>query len=311
MSGRLPLDCFFASVLTGSKELLDGLLAYSQRHSARLDRLLRATFLLDYTLAASQVLLPDDMQQQQHMPAAAAAAEEPKGITETAGNGVSGALKMNGTLHHTKGSSSESEDQQDVDVQHQLLQQVQQPQFGKGGSRVLAGSSGKRQQPEPDEEYLDDGKQLPGWGGGDDLEDDWDLGGEEDGSQDGEEDPSEDVGGDEQIEQDSDSDEEEEAAATKGGKQSLPAGDPSTSIADEDSDEGGGAAELTVGTRSKAAARRTKQQLPSARATRQLRQQQQQQRSSSQQQQSSPQPALKEATAGARQTTSIQKRRKN
>eukprot|EP00775_Hariotina_reticulata_P012078 gene12078-12218_t len=99
----------------GSKELLEGLLAYSQRHAARLDRLLRATFLLDYTLA---------------------------------------------------------------DAQHQL-QQVQQLQFGKGGSRVRV-ATGKRQQPEADERYLDDGKQLPGWGGGDDLEDDWDLGSDDD-----------------------------------------------------------------------------------------------------------------------------------
>jgi hypothetical protein len=44
----------------GARELFDGLLAYSERHAARMDRLLRASYLLDYTLAASGVLLPGE-----------------------------------------------------------------------------------------------------------------------------------------------------------------------------------------------------------------------------------------------------------
>ena len=42
----------------GAGALLDALGAYSQRHAARLDRLRRATFLLDYTLAAMHVVAP-------------------------------------------------------------------------------------------------------------------------------------------------------------------------------------------------------------------------------------------------------------
>lgn len=42
----------------GVGALLDALGAYSGRHAARLDRLRRATFLLDYTLAAMRVLAP-------------------------------------------------------------------------------------------------------------------------------------------------------------------------------------------------------------------------------------------------------------
>ncbi len=43
----------------GVGTLLDGLAAYTQRHMARLDRLLRATALLDYTLGAMRVVAPD------------------------------------------------------------------------------------------------------------------------------------------------------------------------------------------------------------------------------------------------------------
>lgn len=42
----------------GVGALLDALGAYSARHAARLDRLRRSTFLLDYTLAAMRVLAP-------------------------------------------------------------------------------------------------------------------------------------------------------------------------------------------------------------------------------------------------------------
>lgn len=39
----------------GVGDLVDGLLAYSSRHMARIDRLLRSTRLLDYSLAAMKV----------------------------------------------------------------------------------------------------------------------------------------------------------------------------------------------------------------------------------------------------------------
>lgn len=36
-------------------EIMEGLASYSQRHFARIDRLARSAFLLDYTLAAMKV----------------------------------------------------------------------------------------------------------------------------------------------------------------------------------------------------------------------------------------------------------------
>jgi hypothetical protein len=41
--------------VSGLTELLDGLEVYTQRHLARLDRLVRSTYLLDYTLASMKV----------------------------------------------------------------------------------------------------------------------------------------------------------------------------------------------------------------------------------------------------------------
>ena len=42
----------------GIEELLAGMAAYTQRHIARMDRLLRSSFLVDYTLARLQVVTP-------------------------------------------------------------------------------------------------------------------------------------------------------------------------------------------------------------------------------------------------------------
>ena len=38
--------------IPGVGEIMEGLASYSQRHFARVDRLARSTYLLDYTLAA-------------------------------------------------------------------------------------------------------------------------------------------------------------------------------------------------------------------------------------------------------------------
>ena len=54
----------------GMSELVEALLSYTQRHFARVDRLVRASFLVDYTLLAMNVVLPD----------AAAAAEQPTAL---------------------------------------------------------------------------------------------------------------------------------------------------------------------------------------------------------------------------------------
>lgn len=44
--------------INGIGELVEGLTIYSHRHATRLDRLIRTSHLLDYTLAACQVLQP-------------------------------------------------------------------------------------------------------------------------------------------------------------------------------------------------------------------------------------------------------------
>ncbi|KAJ6379635.1 hypothetical protein OIU76_016307 [Salix suchowensis] len=45
--------------IKGIGELLEGLIPYSQRHLSRIDRLVRSTFLLDYTLNGMSVIVPD------------------------------------------------------------------------------------------------------------------------------------------------------------------------------------------------------------------------------------------------------------
>ncbi|KAL6838860.1 hypothetical protein ACP4OV_031296 [Aristida adscensionis] len=45
--------------IKGISELLEGLIPYSQRHFSRVDRLVRSTFLLDYTLTRMSVIDPD------------------------------------------------------------------------------------------------------------------------------------------------------------------------------------------------------------------------------------------------------------
>ncbi|KAL6008390.1 hypothetical protein ACLOJK_033899 [Asimina triloba] len=45
--------------IKGITELLEGLIPYSQRHFSRIDRLLRSTFLLDYTLTGMSVIDPE------------------------------------------------------------------------------------------------------------------------------------------------------------------------------------------------------------------------------------------------------------
>jgi U3 small nucleolar RNA-associated protein 13 len=54
------MKCFISLLqIKGISELLEGLIPYSQRHFSRVDRLVRSTFLLDYTLTRMSVLDPD------------------------------------------------------------------------------------------------------------------------------------------------------------------------------------------------------------------------------------------------------------
>ena len=60
------LGCLFSAIppgdvakLPGARDLLPGVAAYTKRHIARLDRLVRATYVLDYTLSQQGVLLDD------------------------------------------------------------------------------------------------------------------------------------------------------------------------------------------------------------------------------------------------------------
>ncbi|XP_061366816.1 protein TORMOZ EMBRYO DEFECTIVE [Gastrolobium bilobum] len=48
--------------IKGIGELLEGLIPYSQRHFGRIDRLVRSTFLLDYTLSGMSVIEPETQQ---------------------------------------------------------------------------------------------------------------------------------------------------------------------------------------------------------------------------------------------------------
>ena len=55
-------NCLFnvmVSQIKGIADLLEGLLPYSQRHFSRVDRLVRSTFLLDYTLTGMSVIEPE------------------------------------------------------------------------------------------------------------------------------------------------------------------------------------------------------------------------------------------------------------
>lgn len=46
--------------IKGIGELLEGLIPYSQRHFSRIDRLVRSSFLLDYTLTGMSVIQPEN-----------------------------------------------------------------------------------------------------------------------------------------------------------------------------------------------------------------------------------------------------------
>lgn len=46
--------------IPGIRELMEGIVPYTKRHFSRIDRLSRSTFLLDYTLARMNVLLPEN-----------------------------------------------------------------------------------------------------------------------------------------------------------------------------------------------------------------------------------------------------------
>lgn len=45
--------------IKGISDVLEGLIPYTQRHFSRIDRLVRSTFLLDYTLTGMSVIEPD------------------------------------------------------------------------------------------------------------------------------------------------------------------------------------------------------------------------------------------------------------
>jgi len=95
--------------------------------------------------------------------AAAAAAEHHNGV-----------LAMNGKQsgHDSDSDITDSDTAQEAAVQDQQQQQ----QDGTSGGVGAPASNEPLQQPHAAEtEYVDDGLQLPGWGGGDDLDDGWDL----------------------------------------------------------------------------------------------------------------------------------------
>lgn len=48
--------------MKGIRELVEALIPYTQRHYSRIDRLVRSTFLLDYTLTGMSVIEPEIQQ---------------------------------------------------------------------------------------------------------------------------------------------------------------------------------------------------------------------------------------------------------
>lgn len=55
---NIKLNAIFPQI-RGIGELLEGLIPYSQRHFSRIDRLVRSTYLLDYTLMGMSVIDPE------------------------------------------------------------------------------------------------------------------------------------------------------------------------------------------------------------------------------------------------------------
>ena len=78
---QTSLACLFSALppaevakLPGARDLLPGFAAYTKRHSARLDRLLRATYVLDFTLTQQGVLMEEEDGEADAVDVAAAAA---------------------------------------------------------------------------------------------------------------------------------------------------------------------------------------------------------------------------------------------
>uniref|UniRef100_A0A383VI50 U3 small nucleolar RNA-associated protein 13 C-terminal domain-containing protein n=1 Tax=Tetradesmus obliquus TaxID=3088 RepID=A0A383VI50_TETOB len=303
----------------GSRELLDGLLAYSQRHAARLDRLMRSTFLLDYTLAASQVLLPEhelEQQQQdgQQQPDSALQQQQQQLQQQQYGTGL---LKMNGVhaddasdssedlagwgqqqQQDGDGSSSsnvEDEESEDDDDDNEEEEDAAAAGAAAAGTasriRGAAGSSAKAAAAAAGEDaFVDDGVQLPGWGGGDDLEDDWVL----------DEDADADADADADDEKESEGTEEEAAAAAAGSGSGSEGSQRSEGEAEEEEEEEEQQVLVRVkpaAAAKKAAAAAGKQQ--SSRKQQQQQQQQQQPKQTPQRQLRSKQGAAAAATPAA------------
>lgn len=77
------LQCFSTAMLfqvllkvPGMQDLVEALASYTQRHFVRMDRLVRSSFLLDYTLASMNVLMPEEDSEV----LAANALDEPEGV---------------------------------------------------------------------------------------------------------------------------------------------------------------------------------------------------------------------------------------
>ena len=52
------------SQVAGLRELIEGILPYTERHFSRIDRLFRSTFLLDYTLSSMSILNPLEVKEE-------------------------------------------------------------------------------------------------------------------------------------------------------------------------------------------------------------------------------------------------------
>jgi U3 small nucleolar RNA-associated protein 13 len=148
---QTSLACLFAALppgdvakLPGARDLLPGFAAYTKRHSARLDRLVRATYVLDFTLTQQGVLLEEEEDGEGDDVAAAAAAAAAAGADAWEGDAAAWGVPVPVPRAGARGEASRAL------VPRHMGGDDDDFTINVGGAEV------------------DDEDELPGWGGGGD-----------------------------------------------------------------------------------------------------------------------------------------------
>jgi U3 small nucleolar RNA-associated protein 13 len=138
-----------------ARDLVDGLLAYSERHFARVDRLLRATFLADYTLEAADVLVPEEEDGGEGEAEAEGEGEERRAVAAAPRQQVAAAANGNGAARAASPSLSLELD--DVEDAEEEEEEAGGGGGDDGGQQWFSGSgSGSGSEEEDDDEDSDD-----------------------------------------------------------------------------------------------------------------------------------------------------------